>query len=186
MLPGRVTRWKGHELLIDSLSKLKDLPFFCIIVGPFDDKRDFKKSLEGRIAKNNLNSKITFAGDCSDMAAAYKLSNIVVSASLDPEPFGRVIIEAQAMGCLVIASNHGGASESIIDQKTGWLFKARDSFALSNTLRKVLHLSNNTKLKASNDAIMHIKANFSKKDMCMRTLSVYSEALGFSTTENYK
>ena len=186
MLPGRVTRWKGHELLIDSLSKLKDLPFFCIIVGPFDDKRDFKKILEGRITKNNLNSKIAFAGDCSDMAAAYKLSNVVVSASLDPEPFGRVIIEAQAMGCLVIASNHGGATESIVDQKTGWLFKARDSFALSNTLRKVLHLSNNTKLKASNDAIMHIKANFSKKDMCMRTLSVYSEMLGFSSTENYK
>ena len=186
MLPGRVTRWKGHELLIDSLSKLKDVPFFCIIVGPFDDKREFKKSLEGRIAKNNLNSKITFAGDCSDMAAAYKLSNVVVSASLDPEPFGRVIIEAQAMGCLVIASNHGGAAESIVDQKTGWLFKARDSFALANTLRKVLHLSNNAKLKVSNDAIMHINANFSKKDMCMRTLSVYSETLQFSRTENYK
>ena len=186
MLPGRVTRWKGHELLIDSLSKLKDLPFFCIIVGPFDDKKEFKKSLEKRIAKNNLTSRIIFAGDCLDMAAAYKLSNVVVSASLDPEPFGRIIIEAQAMGCLVIASNHGGAVESIVDQKTGWLFEACDSFALATTLRKVLNLSKNTKSMVSSNATAHIKANFSKKDMCMRTLSVYSETLGFSQIENHK
>ena len=177
MLPARVSRWKGHELLIDSLSKLKDQLFFCVIVGPFDGKEKFKSKIEYLIRTHSLCSKVKFVGDCSDMAAAYSVADIVISASLDPEPFGRTIIEAQAMGNIVLASNHGGAVESIIEGKTGWLFEPRNSAALSDSLKNALTLTEHKRSIISNNAQEHIKEKFSTQLMCMRTLSVYSEIL---------
>ena len=116
-------------------------------------------------------------GDCSDMAAAYSVADIVISASLDPEPFGRTIIEAQAMGNIVLASNHGGAVESIIEGKTGWLFEPRNPAALSDSLKNALTLTEHKRSIISNNAQEHIKEKFSTQLMCMRTLSVYSEIL---------
>ncbi len=179
MLPGRVSRWKGHELLIESLANLKDQLFFCVIVGPFDGKEKFKSKIEYLIRAHSLCSKVRFVGDCSDMAAAYSLADIVISASLDPEPFGRTIIEAQAMGNIVLASNHGGAVESIIEGKTGWLFEPRNSAALSDSLKNALTLNEHKRSIISDNAQEHIKEKFSTQLMCMRTLSVYSEILNF-------
>ena len=184
MLPGRVTRWKGHELLIKSLVRLHDLSFFCIFVGPYDDKKKFKTDLEHLIRKNNLVLKTKFVGDCADMAAAYKLSDIVISASLDPEPFGRTIIEAQAMGKIVLASKHGGAIESIVEGKTGWLFEPCNSIALSDRLRNALNIDDLERSTVSNNAEHHIRKNFSTEEMCARTLSVYTEVLGFNPIGN--
>ena len=113
------------------------------------------------------------------MAAAYSVADIVISASLDPEPFGRTIIEAQAMGNIVLASNHGGAVESIIEGKTGWLFEPRNSAALSDSLKNALSLTKQKRSTISSNAQKHIKEKFSTQLMCMRTLSVYSEILNF-------
>ena len=179
MLPGRVSRWKGHELLIESLIKLKDQPFFCVIVGPFNGKEKFKRKIEYLIRANGLCSKVKIVGDCYDMAAAYSVADIVISASLDPEPFGRTIIEAQAMGKLVLASNHGGAVESIVEGKTGWLYEPRNSAALSDSLKNALSLTEQKRSTISSNAQKHIKEKFSTQLMCMRTLSVYSEILNF-------
>ncbi len=180
MLPARVTRWKGHELLIDALAKLGDQPFHCLIVGSYEGKEAYKASLESRIAKRGLTPYMHLVGNCNDMPAAYKLADVVVSASLDPEPFGRVIIEAQAMGRPVVASNHGGAAESIIDGETGWLVPPENADALADGIRKALGMTQEERERQSEAAISHARTHFSREDMCARTLAVYCEVLGLT------
>jgi glycosyltransferase involved in cell wall biosynthesis len=109
------------------------------------------------------------------MAAIYKLADVVVSASLDPEAFGRVVAEAQAMGRPTLAANHGGASEIIIDGVTGWLFKAGDAIDLADKINKALSLSQDDRKKMAINAIERIKLNFNNEMMCVKTLKVYEE-----------
>ena len=181
MLPARVTRWKGHELLIDALARLKnDISLHCLMVGPFEDKERYKTGLESRIAKRGLSPNVHFVGHCNDMPAAYKLADVVVSASLDPEPFGRVIIEAQAMGRPIIATDHGGAAESMVDGQTGWLVKPNDVEALAQGIRTALTIPDVERARLSGNAIAHAREHFSREDMCARTLAVYCELLGLS------
>jgi glycosyltransferase involved in cell wall biosynthesis len=180
MLPARVTRWKGHELLIDALALLRDRPFHCLMVGTHEGKESFKARLENKIAKLSLTPYVHFVGNCTDMPAAYKLADVVVSASLDPEPFGRVIIEAQAMGRPVVASDHGGAAESMIDGSTGWLVQPRNATALADGIKKALTMHEDDRARMTEIAIEHTHANFSREDMCARTLAVYCEVLGLT------
>lgn len=180
MLPARVTRWKGHELLIDALALLGDLPFHCLIVGTHEGKEAYKRSLEAQISRHGLTPNVHLVGHCADMPAAYKLADVVVSASLDPEPFGRVIIEAQAMGRPVVASDHGGAAESMIDGETGWLVAPENSQALSDGIKQALTMTDEDRAHLSEIAIQHARTRFSREDMCARTLSVYCEVLGLT------
>jgi glycosyltransferase involved in cell wall biosynthesis len=182
MLPARVTRWKGHEVLIDALAELRDLSLHCLVVGTYEGKERYKTRLEARIDKLGLTPHVHLVGHCSDMPAAYKLADVVVSASLDPEPFGRVIIEAQAMGRPVVASNHGGAAESMIDGGTGWLVTPDDPKALAAGIRKALTMSDENRADMAEVAIHHARRNFSREDMCARTLAVYCEVLGLTPT----
>ena len=180
MLPARVTRWKGHELLIDALDLLRDIPFHCLIVGSHEGKERYKAGLEARISRLGLTPNVHLVGNCTDMPAAYKLADVVVSASLDPEPFGRVIIEAQAMGRPVVASNHGGAAESMLDGETGWLVQPENAGALAQGIRRALSMSEQDRARLSEVAIEHARARFSREDMCARTLAVYCEVLGLT------
>ncbi|MDE0809365.1 MAG: glycosyltransferase family 4 protein [Alphaproteobacteria bacterium] len=180
MLPGRVTRWKGHELLIDALAQLRSAPFHCLIVGTYEGKEGYKAKLEAQLARLGLTPHVHFVGNCADMPAAYKLADVVVSASLDPEPFGRVIIEAQAMGRPVVASNHGGAAESMLDGETGWLVKPANAQALADGIRKALDMGEGDRARLSEIAIEHTRSHFSREDMCARTLAVYCEVLGLT------
>lgn len=180
MLPARVTRWKGHELLIDALAKLGEQRFHCLIVGSYEGKESYKAKLDARIARHGLTPHVHLVGNCTDMPAAYKLADVVVSASLDPEPFGRVIIEAQAMGRPVVASNHGGAAESMIEGETGWLVQPANADALADGIRKALAMNEEDRTRLSEVAIAHARAHFSREDMCARTLAVYCEVLGLT------
>ena len=91
------------------------------MVGDHDTKKNYKSELENRIKFQGLTNRVKITGHCKDMVSAYKISDIVISASLDPEPFGRITVEAQAMGCLVVAADHGGARETIQHNRTGIL-----------------------------------------------------------------
>src|SRR3546814_4422890 len=115
--------------------------------------------------------------ECSDMAAAYMLSDVVVSASTDPEGFGRTGGEAQAMGRPVVASDHGGAREQIIAERTGFLFPSGDATALANGLRKALSLPPDARARLHDEAIARVRSEFSKDLMCARTLGIYREVL---------
>ena len=115
--------------------------------------------------------------ECRDMPAAYMLADVVVSASRDPEGFGRVIVEAQAMGRPVVATDHGGARETIVPGLTGWLVSPRDPAALAAAIGKALSLTTDERQKLARQARAHIAAEFTREAMCARTIAVYEELL---------
>jgi glycosyltransferase involved in cell wall biosynthesis len=177
MLPARVTRWKGHSLLVDALARLERGSFHCLMVGDDAGRRSVRAALEPRIARLGLTPYVHFVGRTDDMPAAYKLADVVVSASLDPEPFGRVMIEAQAMGRPIVATDHGGARETVLPGETGWLVAPNDPAALAEGIRAALALDEDARARLSDRAVAHVRTNFSRYQMCARTLSVYSELL---------
>ena len=126
LLPGRITRWKGHILMIKAMEKLKRQDVICLFVGDFQGRKNYLNELKNLISQSNLDENFRILENQIDMAAVYKLADVVVSCSTDPEAFGRVVAEAQAMGRPTIAVNHGGAPEIILDKITGWLFKPGD------------------------------------------------------------
>jgi glycosyltransferase involved in cell wall biosynthesis len=105
------------------------------------------------------------------------LSDVVISASTDPEAFGRVAIEAQAMGRPIIASDHGGARETVIENVTGWLVQPGDSAALAQAINKAISLNEQKRAVLARKATDNIRDNFSAETMCRKTLDVYDEVL---------
>jgi glycosyltransferase involved in cell wall biosynthesis len=114
---------------------------------------------------------------CDDMPAAYMLADVVVSASTDPEAFGRIVTEAQALGRPVVAPDHGGARETIIQGQTGWLVPPGDTAALADALRSALSLSDSDRQAFAERTVENVRQNFSKDAMCAKTLRVYEEVL---------
>jgi glycosyltransferase involved in cell wall biosynthesis len=175
MLPGRLTRWKGHRVLLKALTRLKDRQIRCLIVG--GGREGYRAELEGLVQKLGLQSVVHLVGDCRDMAAAYKIADVVVSASTEPEAFGRVVAEAQAIGKPVIAPGHGAAPEIILPDVTGWLVPPGDPAALAGALEKALALDTAAREALANTAIARIRANFTTARMCAATIDVYRELL---------
>ncbi|MBC7135566.1 glycosyltransferase family 4 protein [Oceanibaculum nanhaiense] len=178
MLPGRLTRWKGQGVLIEAMAHLRDLPVLCVLVGSDQGRVRYREELEALTERLNLKSVVRFAGECRDMAAGYMLADVVVSASIEPEGFGRVSVEAQAMGKPVVGSNHGGVAETVLPGQTGWLVPAEDPAALAAALRAALTLDNGQREQWAARAIAHVRDNYTKDLMCDRTLAVYAELLG--------
>lgn len=177
MMPGRITGWKGHDLLIEALSRLERGSVYCLMVGDDTAKPEVKSRLEAKAQALGLAPYVHFVGRVDDMPAAYKLADVVVSASLDPEPFGRVMIEAQAMGRPIVAADHGGARESVLSGETGWLVQPGEPSALAIGLRTALALDAEARSRLAERAIANIRTNFSRYQMCARTLAVYVEVL---------
>ena len=177
LMPGRLTRWKGQTVLLEALSQLKDLDYRCVMVGSDQGRTAYRRELEALIARYGIASRTSIMDECNDMPAAYMLSDVVVSASTDPEGFGRIIGEAQAMGRPVVASDHGGAREQIIAERTGFLFPSGDAAALAAGLRKALSLAPDVRARLHDEAIARVRAEFSKDLMCARTLAIYREVL---------
>jgi glycosyltransferase involved in cell wall biosynthesis len=177
MLPGRITGWKGHEFLISALAKVQNHNFFCIMVGSLKGHKKFAKVLEKKIKENNLEGKIKIVGDTRDMPAAYLVSDMVISASIRPEAFGRVAIEAGAMGRVVIATNIGGSLETVIDDKTGFLVEVNNVNKLAETIDKVLTMDKTKKEKMQENAVEHIANNFSNQKMLDETIEFYKQIL---------
>ena len=175
LLPGRITRWKGHILLIEAIFKLQRSDIICLFVGDSQGRNKYYAELEKILDKFKLKNNFRIIPNQSDMATIYKLADVVVSSSLDPEAFGRVIVEAQAMGRPTISANHGGGSEIIIDGLTGWLFKPGDADDLSDKINKALSLNKDNRDKLAINAIKRAKLNFNNEIMCAKTLQVYAE-----------
>jgi glycosyltransferase involved in cell wall biosynthesis len=176
LLPGRLTRWKGHHVLIEALRRLDRAALHCLIVGSGDER--YRRELERTIARRPLKCSIGIVDECRDMAAAYMLADVVVSASTDPEGFGRVIVEAQAMGRPVIATSHGGAMETVIPGETGWLVPPGEASALAAALAEALDLSPEARLDLAERAIRHVRDHFTVARMTERTIAIYRELLG--------
>ena len=175
LLPGRITRWKGHTLLIEAISKLQRSDIICLFVGDVQGRNKYYTELEKLIDKLQLKNNFRIISNQSDMAAIYKLADVVVSTSLEPEAFGRVVAEAQAMGRPTVAVNHGGGPEIIIDGETGWLFKPGDADDLSDKINIALSLNKDDRDNMATGAIERAKLNFNNGMMCAKTLQVYAE-----------
>jgi len=175
MLPGRLTRWKGQMVLIEALARLGRTDIRCLLVGSDQGRAAYRRALEERVRALGLAPVVQIVDHCNDMAAAYMLSDVVVSASTDPEAFGRVMVEAQAMGRPVIATDHGGARETVRPGETGWLVAPGDPAALAAALAEALALDAAARERMAAKAIAEMRAHYSKEGMCARTLAVYDE-----------
>lgn len=173
LLPGRLTRWKGQLVFIEAMARLKRPDVHALILGTGDAR--YRRELEAAIVASGAGASFRFVDDCADMAAAYMLADVVVSASTSPEGFGRVIIEAQAMGRPVIATAHGGAQETIIPGDTGWLVPPGDADALAAALAQALDQDESARLAMSRREIAHVREQFTSALMAARTLAVYDE-----------
>lgn len=177
LLPGRITRWKGHHILIDAMSKVNNKDVFCVLLGSDQGRKEYSTELETVIKEKNLEGRVRIVDHCNDMPAAYMLSTIVVSASTDPEGFGRIPIEAQAMGRPIIATDHGGAQETVIKNETGWLVPPGNSNALAEAIDEALRLNDNQRSVLATRAMAHIEQHFTREKMVDDTLNVYAELL---------
>jgi len=177
MLPGRLTAWKGHAVLLDALTHLKRDDYVTVFVGDEQGREDYRHQLERQVEKNGLGHIVRFAGPCRDMPAAYMSADVVVNASTKPEAFGRVIVEAQAMGRPVVAFDHGGARETILEGETGLLVEPGDARALARALDAALDLDAERRKAMAQVAIHNVRENFTLERMCAETLAVYEEVL---------
>ena len=156
LLPGRLTRWKGQHVLIEAMSMVKNTNAFAVILGSDQGRKAYRKELEGLVEKYGLQDKIRLVDHCRDMPAAYMLSTIVVSASTDPEGFGRVPVEAQAMGRIAIGVDHGASKETVKTGITGWLIPPGNATALATTIDKSLQMSESERVKMATRAMAHV------------------------------
>jgi glycosyltransferase involved in cell wall biosynthesis len=176
MLPGRLTRWKGGLDFIEAIARLGRRDLCCLLVGA-EQRPGFRRELEARIERRGLGGMFRIVEDCRDMPAAYVLADVVVSASTDPEGFGRVIIEAQAMGRPVVATDHGGARETVLPGVTGWLAPPRDPAALAIAIAEALRLDAGGRAAFARRAIAQVAAGYTRDAMCSKTIDLYEELL---------
>lgn len=177
MLPGRITRGKGHIVLLEALASLKRADVLCLFVGSDAGQQNYRRELEKHISQLGLESQVRIVTDCPDLPAAYMLATVVVCPSLVAEGFGRIAIEAQAMGRPVIAARNGGLPETLVDGETGWLVPPGDAPALAASLRQALDLPAEERAQLATRAMAHIADMFTNARMCQLTFAVYAAAL---------
>lgn len=177
LLPGRLTRWKGHLVLIEAMARLNRDDVYCVMIGDDQGRAEYRQELETAIREKGLEGRMRILNHCNDMPAAYMMATVVVSASTDPEGFGRVPVEAQAMGRPIIATDHGGACETILRGETGWLIPPSDPAALAQALQEALLLTPTQRAILATRAMSHVAHNFTREKMADETLNVYAELL---------
>jgi glycosyltransferase involved in cell wall biosynthesis len=177
LMPGRLTTWKGQELLIEAINLVKiELgyeAFHVVILGSDQGRALYKKKLIRLTEQYRLTNQVKFIEHCEDMALAYKVSDIVVSASIEPEAFGRVAVEAQSMEKIIIASNIGGSNETIVNEKTGFLFESGNATSLSKKIVKVITMDETSLKLIGKEGRKNILKKFNVEKMCFSTYSEY-------------
>lgn len=176
LFPGRITRWKGQDVFLKALAALPHRNFFAVILGDDKGHETFRAELEGLISSLGLEGLVRIAKHTHYISEAYMLSRVVVATSLEPEAFGRVVLEAQAMGKPVIATNHGGPQETVVPDVTGWLIEPGNPDMLSLFIDHALKLDDETLHWMAEQAVANAR-QFSLENMCQQTLDVYTELL---------
>jgi glycosyltransferase involved in cell wall biosynthesis len=179
MLPGRIVRRKGHRLLLRAIERLPRHDLICLLVGDVEPGSSYPGEVEGLIGAMGLRDVVRMVGACSDMPAAYLLADVVVVPStLAPEPFGRVSVEAQAMGRPVVVTDFGGLGETLMPAATGWLVPADDIDELTQALRLALAMPDDARTRLAVRARRFVQRNFTLERMGAATLDVYRDLLG--------
>ena len=181
LMPGRLTAWKGQETFIEALNLVnKELgydSFNAVILGSDQGRDIYTKKIKRLAEQYRLTSQLKFIEHCKNMPLAYKISDIVVSASVEPEAFGRVAVEAQSMEKPIIASDIGGSNETIIDNVTGFLFQSGNAEALSKKIVEALQLDESRLKSIGIEGRKNIIKKFNVEKMCFSTYSEYKKLL---------
>jgi len=181
LLPGRLTKWKGQEMFIEALNLLienhKKDNFHAIFLGSNQGRDLYSKKLLLLVERYRLNKKLTFIENCREMPVAYKLADLVVSSSVEPEAFGRVAVEAQAMSKPIIASNLGGSKETILNGKSGLLYKSEDSKELASGLNKFIEMDKESLNLIGEQGRNNVEKKFNVDQMCQTTFTEYKKLL---------
>jgi len=181
LLPGRLTSWKGQELFLEAINmvniQLGYEAFYAVILGSDQGRDLYKKKLIRLSEQYRMNKQVKFIDHCKDMALAYKVSDIVVSSSIEPEAFGRVAVEAQSMQKVIIASDIGGSNETVINEKTGYLFESGNAKSLSDKILKVLNLDETMIKTIGIEGRKNIVSKFNVEKMCFSTYSEYKKLI---------
>ena len=181
LLPGRLTYWKGQEKFIESLNILIEdynvANFQAIILGSDQGRKVYSKKLINLVERYHLNKKVKFIQHCKEMPLAYSLADVIVSSSVEPEAFGRVSVEAQAMGKPIIASDIGGSKETVINKKTGFLYNHDDPRELAKSLNTVIQLSSDELKSIGNEGRKNIIKKFDVEIMCQSNLKEYKKLI---------
>ena len=181
LLPGRLTSWKGQEVFIEAINlvniELGYEAFYGVILGSDQGRDLYKKKLIRLTEQHRMINQIKFIDHCNDMALAYKISDIIVSASIEPEAFGRVAVEAQSMEKPIIASNTGGSNETIIDGKTGFLFESGSAKSLGQKILKIITMDESLLKSIGVEGRKNIIQKFNVEKMCFSTYSEYKRII---------
>ena len=175
LLPGRLTGWKGHAVLIDALARMAGRQMCGVLVGSDQGRHHYTDRLLRQAASVGVTERLRLVGECDDMPAALMLADVVVHASIEPEAFGRVVIEAQAMGRPVIASDLGGPVETIEHGVTGWRSPPGDAGALAAAIDMVLALPADQRTEIGRKARASVLRGRTVADMQQATLEVYRQ-----------
>ena len=181
LLPGRLTKWKGQEIFIESLSLLIEKHnknnFHAIILGSNQGREVYSKKLSLLVKRFRLRNKITFVDSCKEMPLAYKLSDLVISSSIEPEAFGRVAVEAQAMNKPIIASDIGGSRETVLNGRSGFLYKHNDQKDLAKTINKIMEMDKQSLSLIGKQGRKNVEKKFNVDQMCQSTFTEYKKLL---------
>ena len=181
LLPARLTSWKGHEKFIEALNILVEdynhSNFQAIILGSDQGRNVYTKKLHSMVERYNLTQKIKFIYNCKEMPTAYSIVDVVISSSVRPEAFGRVSVEAQAMEKPIIASNLGGSKETVLNGKSGFLYKHDDPRELAKCLNTVMELDKDKLNSIGNEGRKNVIKKFDVEKMCQSTFNEYKKLL---------
>ena len=181
LLPGRLSSWKGEEVFIEAMIliniEIGYEAFYAVILGSDQGRELYKKKLIRLSEQYRMSKQIRFIDNCKNMALASKVSDRIVSASNEPEAFGRVSVEAQSMGKPIIASNIGGSNETIINEKTGFLFESNNAKSLSKQILRVLNMDETSLKTIGIEARKNATQRFNVEKMCFSTYSEYKRLL---------
>jgi len=184
LFPGRLTYWKGQKIFIEAIKLLiekKDIrPFEAIILGDEQGRNVYKKRLMDLVQQYRLNQIIRFIDRCEEMPVAYGIANLVCSCSYEPEAFGRVAVESQSMQVPIIASDIGGSKETIINGKTGYLFKNKDPIDLASLIVTVMQKDYNSTKSIGFEGRKNVLKKFDVDKMCQRTFTEYKKLIELS------
>ena len=184
LLPGRLTYWKGQKIFIEAIKILSEKndtpPFQAIILGDEQGRSVYKKKLLDLTLQYRLNNLIKFINHCKEMPVAYGISNLVCSCSSEPEAFGRVSVEAQSMQIPIIASNIGGSIETIVQDKSGYLFKNNDPVDLANSIASLMQKNYNSLKSIGLEGRKNVIKKFNVDKMCQTTFTEYKKLIELS------
>ena len=177
LLPGRLTRWKGQLLFIEALEKLPDKNFEAVMAGDAQERDSYVAELRSALDRAGLSQNVRIPGHCNDMPAALMAADLIVAPSIEPEAFGRIAVEAQAMGRPIVASRLGAQTETILDGVTGFLFPPGDAAALAQAISKALAMPEADRHKMAQAGRERVLQKYTVDVMCASTLQIYQRLL---------